>query len=160
MPGRNKSQSRSCLITLLCCYTYEAVASIQTANCRGCSKCLPILAATVVMLSLQHIGSRMPCRLQAFPRLTTRAVRPSDRYTRNTRERCICLHKPWRTRSLSFIFAKSHALSKPCSDRSIPRTAVRSCTGGLLTRETMTTGSVSRMIPSSMISSMANDTRS
>lgn len=69
-------------------------------------------------------------------------------------------HRPCRNLSPSFILPNSHALSRPSSDRSIPLTEDMSCTGGLLTLEATMTGSVSRMMPSSIISSIARETRS
>lgn len=70
------------------------------------------------------------------------------------------IYSPCRSLSRPFIFANSHALSKPCSERSIPLAPAISCAGALLTRIEMVTGSVSRRTPSSHNSSIARQTRS
>ena len=62
--------------------------------------------------------------------------------------------------SASFLFPNSHAFNRPCSLRSIFLTLGASCAGALDTRLETMTGSVSRMMPSSTISSTARETRS
>ena len=52
----------------------------------------------------------------------------------------------------------SQALSRPCSERSMLFMFGASAAGARLTREAIRTGSVSRIIPSSMISSMVRQT--
>jgi len=66
-------------------------------------------------------------------------------------------YRPCRILSASCRFPNSHAFKKPCSERSMFFIDVMSCAGGRLTREATTTGSVSRMIPSSTSSSTARD---
>ena len=65
-----------------------------------------------------------------------------------------------RNPSANRLLPNSQALSNPCSVRSIFFIFGASGAGALLTREAIRTGSVSRIIPSSTISSMARVTRS
>lgn len=60
-------------------------------------------------------------------------------------------------RSASLSLPNSQAFNNPCSLRSMFFTDAISWVGGLLTRLEMMTGSVSRMMPSSMISSTARE---
>lgn len=69
-------------------------------------------------------------------------------------------YSPCRKPSASLRFPNSHAFSRPCSDRSMLFMLGTSGAGARLTREAIRTGSVSRMMPSSMISSTARATRS
>lgn len=62
--------------------------------------------------------------------------------------------------SANRLFPNSQAFKSPCSDRSILFILGASGGGGRLTREAIKTGSDSRMIPSSMISSMVKARRS
>ena len=66
-------------------------------------------------------------------------------------------YRPCRIFSASCRLPNSHAFKKPCSERSMFLIDVISCAGGLLTRDATTTGSVSRMMPSSTSSSTASD---
>lgn len=70
------------------------------------------------------------------------------------------LHKPCLSQSPNFAFPNCAKLFIPCSLKSILFNCVTSCVGALLTRWTIIVGSVSRIIPSSTISSMARETRS
>lgn len=69
-------------------------------------------------------------------------------------------YRPCLNQSPSFAFPNCARLFMPCSLRSMPFNCATSCAGALLTRVVMIRGSVSRMIPSSTISSIASDTRS
>jgi hypothetical protein len=86
------------------------------------------------------------CRIHTNPR-------PYPLFPCSTYSPCLIL-------SANFIFPNSHAFSNPCSLKSIFFTLAASCAGGRDTRLEMTTGSVSRMMPSSTISSMAREARS
>lgn len=67
-------------------------------------------------------------------------------------------YNPCRNLSANCFFPNSQTLSNPCSERSIFFTLETSCIGGFETREAIVDGSVSRIIPSSTISSIARDT--
>ena len=69
-------------------------------------------------------------------------------------------HRLFRTASIPFFFAKSQIFNRPCSLKSRFFMFGASCAGALETRLATITGSVSRMIPSSTISSAASVTRS
>ena len=71
-----------------------------------------------------------------------------------------CPQRPCLIRSASLALPNSHMFIMPCSLKSIFFIDTTSCAGGLLTRLATMTGSVSRMMPSSTISSMASETRS
>jgi hypothetical protein len=73
---------------------------------------------------------------------------------------CIAHHKPCLNQSPNFAFPNCARLFIPCSLKSMPFNCVTSCVGALLTRCTIIVGSVSRIIPSSIISSIAKETRS
>ncbi len=69
-------------------------------------------------------------------------------------------HKPCLNQSPSFAFPNCAKLFMPCSLKSMPFSCATSCVGALLTLCTMIVGSVSKIIPSSTISSIARETRS
>jgi len=69
-------------------------------------------------------------------------------------------YNPCLSQSPNFAFPNCARLFIPCSLRSIPFNWVTSCEGALLTLCTIIVGSVSRIIPSSTISSIARETRS
>jgi hypothetical protein len=68
-------------------------------------------------------------------------------------------YKPCLNRSANCFFPNSHAFSSPFSLRSMPLTWT-SCCGGRDTRCTIAVGSVSKITPSSTISSIASATKS